>query len=272
MLIINHAPNLNHLNCFLKNNPNLKLNTLKYEDFFRNAIDLLHIDTIVQHVINQNKRLNLALIGLGESGIEPLSILTQTFLTARRNGKKLSDLIGKIEFVDLDLPENIKHSPIIVKTLAAKGQQRLMSLNNGLAPKEIEEIYSTFTDTLASCRTRYLGHSVEDFVDEKANHDLFDMTFCNNVFYYVGRGSEKNRHKYSYITPLEPEFYTTNSCVRYQEVLNNLLSTVQKGGRVFFHHNADKGDNVLTREMRNFVRLKKTDFIEMAPDIYTRVN
>jgi len=272
MITINPVPNLSHLSCVLKNTPNLPMNTLKYEDFFRNAVDLMHIDTVVQRIINSKQKLNLALIGLGESGIEPLSVLTQTFLTARRNGKKLLDITGKIELVDLDLPENIKHSPSIIKQLAKNGQNRFVSLYNGLAPKEIEEIYSAFTDTLSRCRTRYLGHSLEDFVDTKSNHDLFDMTFCNNVFYYVGRGSDKFRQKYSYMTPMESPFYNPISNSRYLEVQNNLLSTVRKNGRVFFHHNADNGDNVLTREMKNFVKKKKPDFLQIAPDIYARLN
>lgn len=271
MIIINQVPNLSHLSCVLKNNPNLKIGTLKYESFFRNAVDLLHIDTVAQRIINENKKLNLALIGLGKSGIEPLSVLTQMLLTARRNGKKLSDLTGKIEFVDLDLPENIKHSPAIVRMLSIKGQNQFVSLYNGLAPKEIDEIYSTFTNTLSSCRNRYLGHSVEDFIDEKINHNLFDLTFCNNVFYYVGRGSEKSGLKYSYITPMESHFYTPVSSGRYLEVLNNLLSTVRQNGRLFFHHNADIGDNVLTRELKLFVNKEKSDFIQIAPDIYTRL-
>lgn len=52
-------------------------------------------------------------------------------------------------------------------------------------------IYKHFEHYLNTSKKRYLGHPLEDFVDDPRNHNLYDMTFCNNVFYYVGFGKNK---------------------------------------------------------------------------------
>lgn len=264
-----------YINSLFTYQPRIKMSKLKFEKFFRNPIDLKHIDAITQRLINLHKPINLAVIGLGESAIEPISILTQIQLTARRNGKNLGTIMGKVDFVDLDTANNIKHSPEILKTLTQTGQNRFISLNNGLAPKEQEYIYKHFKHYLDTSQKRYLGHPLEDFVDDPRNHNLYDMTFCNNVFYYVGFGKNKIGTKYTYITPRDGIFYTNETNCRYREVLDNLLSTVNKEGKVFFHHNGKSSTgskSTLSTEMRNFVNEQKKNFKEVDIDIYERVS
>lgn len=260
-----------YITSLLTQSPKIKMGMLKYEKFFRNPIDLKHIDETTQKLINRKKLVNLAVIGLGNSGIEPLSILTQIYLTARRNGKTLSSVVGKVDFVDIDTANNIKHSPDIITELTNNGQDKFISLNNGLAPKEKEIIYQYFKHYLKTSEKRYLGHPVEDFIDNTQNHNSYDMTFCNNVFYYVGFGKDAIGTKYTYLTPRDGKFYPKATNFRYREVLNNLLSTVTKEGKLFFHHNGKGSKSILTSEMQSFVSENKKNFKEIDSDIYERL-
>ena len=228
------------------------MNSVGYEKLFRNPVDLSHINKVIEKNILEGKKSNIAFIGLGNNGIEPLTYLTQVFLTARKSGKKLEEVLGQVDFIDIQKASEIGHSKTILDEIEKNGAPYLKHFLSGLAPKEKEEIYEQFTKILKKSDSKYLGHQLEDFVDDVANHNKYDLTFCNNVFYYVGKG---NTPKYSYVCPGIPPIFETPGCFdRYFEVLKNLLSTNKAGGKLFFHHDVGgERNNQITKNLKNLV-------------------
>ena len=228
------------------------MDSVGFEKLFRNPGDLVHIDKVIADNIKKGQKSNIAFIGLGKNGIEPLTYLTQIFLTARKSGKSLKDVLGEVDFIDIQRAADVGHSKVLLDEIEKRGSAYLKHLFRGLAPKEKEEIYEQFTSILKKSDSKYLGHQLEDFVDSAVNHNKYDLTFCNNVFYYVGKGKGP---KYQYVCPGIPEFFITPGCFnRYNEVLKNLLSTVRTNGKLFFHNDVGGEKNSpFTKSLKQLV-------------------
>lgn len=247
------------------------MDSVGFEKLFRNPIDLIHINQVLEKNIKTGTKTNIAFIGLGKSGIEPLTYLTQVFLTARKSGKKLNDVLGKVDFIDIQKADEIAHSREIIDEIERQGTTHLKHLFSGLAEKEKDEIYNKFLEILKKSNSKYLGHFLEDFVDESINHNKYDLTFCNNVFYYVGKG---NAPKYKYVVPgTIPQMFEMPGCYdRYFEVLKNLLSCIKKDGKLFFHHDVGKEINSQkTKDLKELLK-KLTNYEETSLNVITKKN
>lgn len=220
--------------------------TMTYEKIFRSPVDLPIIDKILEKNIAKGEKTNVAIIGLGAKGIEPLTCLTQIYLTARKSGKSLDDVLGQVDFIDIQRASEIGHSRQLLTEIEQNGAQYFKNFNNGLAEKELDTIYSKFIDILKKSDSKYLGKNLEDFAEDRINHNKYDLTFCNNVFYYVGNG--KPGSKYFYRVPGQGfggyDAFFGSDFSRYYEVIRNVASTLRSGGHFFFHHDANKATHM----------------------------
>ena len=256
---------------FASKTPGKTMSSVGYEKLFRNVVDIPHIDEMIEKNIALGKKTNIAFIGLGESGIEPLTYLTQIYLTARKSGKTLNDVLGKVDFIDIQKAYEVKHTRELLDEIEKGGFSKLKHLFSGLAPKEKDEIYNKFQQILKESDSKYLGHFLDDFVDNALNHKKYDLTFCNNVFYYVGQG---NTPKYRYAQPgsLPPILEYKGCYDRYFEVMKNLLSTLNKDGKLFFHHDVGKEiNNQITKDLKSLVS-KLNDYKEVDLNIISKTN